>query len=233
MNEHLKTSQNGLEFITKWEGCVLKPYKDVAGLRTIGVGHLIKSGENYPDGVSITKEQALEILAKDVEHCEKSIYNNIQVPLNQNQFDALVSFGFNCGTGVYSSSGVASALKIADYEAVPSKLEPWSKARVNGTMQTVQGLLNRRKDEGRLFSEPVDPDEQVFEFPVPVSKDLLLEVQERLKKLNLYSLKVDGLWGPGTNAGVTTFAEKYGVTHEDPSKEIMYSFLVELRKETA
>ena len=45
MNDDLKTSKSGLEFITKWEGCILKPYKDIAGLRTIGVGHLIKPGE--------------------------------------------------------------------------------------------------------------------------------------------------------------------------------------------
>lgn len=231
MNEHLKTSQNGLEFITKWEGCILKPYKDVAGLRTIGVGHLIKPGENYPDGVAISKEHALELLSGDVGHCEKSIQKNIGVPLNQNQFDALVSFGFNCGTGVYSNSGVASSLRIADYSSVPSKLEPWSKARVNGTMQTVQGLLNRRKAEGLLFTTP-DPENDTLDFPVDVSKDLLLDVQERLKKLGLYSLKVDGLWGPGTSGAVTKFSDQCGITHNDPSKELMFSFLTELRKQT-
>lgn len=231
MNENLKTSQNGLEFITKWEGCILKPYKDVAGLRTIGVGHLIKSGENYPDGVEITKEHALELLSKDVEHCERSIQKNIEVPLNQNQFDALVSFGFNCGTGVYSNSGVASSLRIADYSSVPSKLEPWSKARINGTMQTVKGLLNRRKDEGILFTTP-DPENDVLDFPVNVSKDLLLDIQDRLKKLGLYAIKVDGLWGPGTKSAVEKFSESCGVSHDDPSKELMFSFLTELRKQT-
>ena len=66
INDAMSTSKNGLEFISKWEGCILKPYKDIAGLRTIGVGHLIKPGENFPDGVEITKEKALEILANDV-----------------------------------------------------------------------------------------------------------------------------------------------------------------------
>lgn len=157
MNDSMKTSQAGLEFISKWEGCVLKPYKDIAGLRTIGIGHLILSSENFPDGLAITKEQALEILAKDLAKCEVAIKKFITVELNQNQWDALVSFGFNCGTGVYATSSACKSLNAGQCDKVPELLLLWSKAKINGVMQTNQGLYNRRKSEGELFTKPVDP----------------------------------------------------------------------------
>lgn len=152
MNEGMKTSLAGLEFIARWEGCVLKPYKDVAGLRTIGIGHLIRPGEVFPDGVEITKAQAMNLLAVDVKKCEMAIASAIKVPLNQNQFDALVSFGFNCGVGVYTTSSACKSLNAGQYSAVPELLLLWCKARVNGVSTTVPGLYNRRKSEGELFS---------------------------------------------------------------------------------
>jgi lysozyme len=158
MNDNMFTSQHGLEFIAKWEACILKPYRDVAGLRTIGVGHLIKPGENFPDGELITRERALEILAGDVGMCEAAIKSAIKVSLNQNQFDALVSFGFNCGTGVYSSSEACKALNLGKYEDVPALLLNWCKARVGGQLVVVKGLYNRRKSEGELFIKEEDQD---------------------------------------------------------------------------
>lgn len=157
MNDDMKTSRAGLEFITKWEGCILKPYKDIAGLWTVGVGHLIVPGDNFPPGVTITKDQALELLAKDVAKCETAIKKFITVPLNQNQFDALCSFAFNCGTGVIQSSSACKALNAGKPEQVPGLLLLWSKAKVNGVMTTVQGLYNRRKSEGELFMKPAAP----------------------------------------------------------------------------
>lgn len=231
MNDSLKTSNGGLEFISNWEGCILKPYKDIAGLRTIGIGHLIKPDENFPDGVSITKERALEILAEDVKLCEDAIKKNIKVPLNQNQFDALVSFGFNCGVGVYSNSGVAAALNAGRYSDVPTQLLNWSKAKINGVLQVVQGLYNRRKSEGQLFMKSAASSQPVAADPiVQWTKDELRLAQEKLKKLGLYSLSVDGLWGPGTNAGITSFASSIGVTLSNPANGIPASVLNELKK---
>lgn len=227
MNDDLKTSKNGLEFITKWEGCILKPYKDVAGLRTIGVGHLIKPNENFPDGVSITMEKALEILSKDVEQCESSIKKNFKTPLNQNQFDALVSFGFNCGVGVYSNSGVANAVKATEFDKVPARMLEWNKARVGGVMQEVKGLTNRRKAEGELFMKPADGS-ILSNFPVPWTKESLADAQSKLQKLGLYTLRVDGLWGPGSSRAVTEFANQTGISLIDPSKGVPQQFLTEL-----
>lgn len=208
INAGMKTSQNGLEFIAKWEGCVLTPYKDIAGLRTIGIGHLIKPGENFPDGVSITKEKAMELLAGDVKLCEDAIVSAIRTKLNQNQFDALVSFGFNCGVGVYTSSTACKLLNEGKYDAVPEKLLDWSKVKINGKLQVNKGLYNRRKSEGELFERPVSG-VTVPATPVPMVQwnvETLKVAQTCLKALGLYTLKVDGLWGPGTANALTKFS---------------------------
>jgi lysozyme len=153
MPNTMTTSQNGLNFISQWEGCVLHIYKDVAGLPTIGIGHLIKNGESFS---TITKEQALDLLAKDVKLCEDAINKNIKVELNQNQFDALISWSFNCGVGVLQSSTLVKRLNDGFYEEVPSHLLDWCKATINGKIAVNQGLYNRRKSEGELWSTPAD-----------------------------------------------------------------------------
>jgi lysozyme len=147
----LTTSKNGLSFIAKWEGCVLKVYKDIAGLPTIGVGHLIKKGESF---TTITMEQALQLLSNDVKLCEAAVNKYIKVPLTQNQFDALVSWSFNCGTGVLQTSTLAKRLNAGAYQEVPQNLLSWCKATVNGKLTVNKGLQNRRVAEGELWSSP-------------------------------------------------------------------------------
>lgn len=209
MNDDIKTSKIGLEFLSRWEGCILHPYKDVAGLRTIGVGHLIKSNENFPDGVLISKERALEILSVDLEKCESAIKKNITVQLTQHQFDALVSFGFNCGVGVYINSGVCKSLNLGDYDHVPAKLLDWSKANVNGVLAVVKGLYDRRKAEGDLFSEFVS-----------WTPEVLVVIQKKLQQLGLYTKAIDGLWGAGTNSGICTFAQNCDIQITDTRRGI-------------
>lgn len=155
-NDNLDIDQAGLEFISRWEGVILKVYRDIAGLKTVGIGHLVTKAEDakYPDGMAITHEHALELLHRDAQECVRAIRANITQPLNQNQFNALCSFAFNCGVGVTKSSGVAKAVNAGNWAAVRPALLQWSKARINGVMQTNQGLLNRRKSEADLFERP-------------------------------------------------------------------------------
>jgi lysozyme len=244
----MKTSKFGLEFVARWEGIVLHPYMDVGGLWTIGVGHLIKSTDSFStisnvkikellkskdeqhpySELLITREEALEILAKDVEEVEKALNIFVTVPLNQNQFDALVSFGFNCGTGVFRTSGACKALMAGDYRAVPEKLLDWSKVRIGGVLRTNIGLLNRRTAEGQLFSKipltPVDP----HEVPTIVSwtKEILMDTQTRLKMLGLYPGIIDGVMGQATLKGIEEFTRIHGVsTGVDPKLGIAPSWL--------
>lgn len=238
MNDKLVTSMNGLQFIEKWEGCVLTPYKDVAGLRTIGIGYLIKPKDNFPDGVAITKEKAYDLLREEVKKCEDSIKKNIKVQLTQNMFDALVSFGFNCGVGVYSNSGVSRETNAGKFANVPERLLDWCKATINGKKEIVPGLYNRRKDEGDLFLRgsgisPVwSPEMQATMATLGVAwtKASLSEVQTKLKKLGLYTGNIDGVWGPGTNKGLSTFASQKNIKVGDLSKGAPQSLLDEIKK---
>jgi len=223
----MSTSRDGLELIAKWEGCVLTPYRDIAGLRTIGFGHLIKPGESFPDGVPITRDRALDLLALDVKSCEEAIHRNFPgVDLTQNQFDALVSFGFNCGTGVYGKTGVADAIRRGDFDSVPSLLREWSKATIGGKKQVVPGLLNRRIHEGQVFSgasiKPV----------VTWTPSLLAEVQGVLKRLGHYDKKIDGLYGPGTARALDEYGASRSLDVGSTSQGLTRELLEALRSET-
>jgi lysozyme len=225
----MKTSQSGLEFIAKWEGIILKPYNDVAGLRTIGVGHLIRSDEDFQDGVAITTERAYEILAVDVAKCESAIQKTISVDLTQNQFDALVSFGFNCGVGVYSTSTACKMLNAGNYNSFPANLMAWSKARINGVVTTVPGLAARRTAEGQLFTKPIF--EEGF---VQWTHSSLQEAQTMLNKLGLYNRGIDGVWGPGTAGAVKVFADQMNISlSQDTSYGVPKDLIDALRTKTS
>lgn len=227
MNENMKTSREGLDLIAMWEGCVLKPYKDIAGYRTIGIGHLIKPGEVFADDVEITRDKAYELLSFDVQMCEDAIKKYIKVKLTQNQFDALISFGFNCGVGVYSKSGVASAVNSGKFHQVPARLEEWSKAKIKGVAVVVPGLLNRRRHEAQLFmskeNQLSEDDDLLF-----WNSGLVTQVQRELKRLGLYSKSVDGILGPGTLQGIESFSRSSGITVTDVNAGISKKFLEKL-----
>ena len=141
----MKISAKALKLLMKWEGCQLKPYRDAAGLPTIGVGHLVHHNENFHGG--ITTAQALDLLVSDLERFERAVTDYAHVPLNQNQFDALVCFAFNIGVSAFRTSGVLRKLNIGAYDAVPAKMRLWTKA--GG--KECKGLVNRRENEIKLW----------------------------------------------------------------------------------
>lgn len=183
-NDHLDIDQLGLNTIARHEGNVLHPYQDVCNLWTIGVGHLIvpsdsfscmnnievkqmlnlkaKQSPNPYRGRLISKQESLDILHKDVQKCVKAIKQYVPTtPLNQNMFNALCSFLFNVGTGWIMKGGVKKALDSGDYTAAAGAMLAFSKAKVNGVVQTVPGLYNRRIYEIQLFCSPVVPEDDL------------------------------------------------------------------------
>ncbi|MDD2900835.1 MAG: glycoside hydrolase family protein [Syntrophales bacterium] len=142
----MRTSRRGLEFIKNEEGCVLHVYRDPAGYPTIGVGHLIKPGEAFD---TITEEEALQLLARDLAVAENAVNQMVRVPLTQNQFEALVSFVFNVGSGNFQKSTLLKLLNQGRYDAVPGELAKWRKA--GG--QVLPGLVARRRREAELWGE--------------------------------------------------------------------------------
>ena len=139
----MKTSSNGIDLIKKYEGCRLTAYKCPAGVYTIGYGHT----KGVKKGVKITQIQAEAYLKQDLVVYENAVSKYVKVPINQNQFDALVSFSFNCGTGALKTSTLLDKLNKKDYKGAASEFLRWNKS--NG--KVLKGLTNRRKEEQELF----------------------------------------------------------------------------------
>lgn len=147
----MKTSANGRKVITEFEGCVLKAYLCSAGVLTIGVGHTSAAGAPVvAKGMVISKAEADEILTRDLGIFEAVVNRLVRVNLNQNQFDALVSFVFNLGEGNFSKSTLLRKLNAGDYAGASDQFAVWNRA--GGKVLT--GLTKRRRAEATLFNTP-------------------------------------------------------------------------------
>lgn len=134
----MKIGIEGKNLIKKYEGCKLEAYLCPSGIWTIGIGHTSK----VTKGMKITETQAEEYFYSDIAYSEKCV-NNLKLNLNQNQFDALVSFTFNCGAG-----SLATLTKNRTLAQIAEALTLYVK---DSKGRTLQGLVNRRKDEKALF----------------------------------------------------------------------------------
>jgi len=143
-----------LDLITNAEGLRLEAYPDPAhgwSVPTIGVGHTSAAGPpKVTKGMKITRAEAMEILSRDLAAVEKDVLSVVKVPLNDNQFGALVSFTFNVGGGNLRSSTLLKKLNAKDYAGAADEFGRWVYA--NGTK--LAGLVTRRKNERALFLTP-------------------------------------------------------------------------------
>lgn len=140
----MKTSQKGKDLIANFEGVVLDVYKDAVGLDTIGIGHLIKKGERF---TTITRQQAFDLLEKDLIQFEDAVNKLVKVSIGQNQFDALVSFAFNLGASNLGNSTLLKKLNAGDYSGAANEFLRWNKA----AGRVLAGLTRRREAEKALF----------------------------------------------------------------------------------
>lgn len=146
----MKIGANGLDLIKGFEGLRLKAYRDSAGIPTIGYGHT----KTARMGMKITGADAEELLRRDLATAEGAVNLRVEVPINQNQFDALVSFVFNLGGGAFRRSTLLRLLNAEDYAGAADQFPRWNKARVNGVLVALKGLTRRRAAERALFLEP-------------------------------------------------------------------------------
>lgn len=139
----MKLSQVGLDLIKSFEGLRLEPYYCSSHVLTIGYG---STGPHVKEGMKITEQQAEDLLRKDVARFEDGVTRLINIPLNQNQFDALVSFAFNCGVGALEESTLRRRLNGGEDPNTVAKeeLKRWT----NGGLA---GLVRRRQAETDLF----------------------------------------------------------------------------------
>ena len=143
----MKTSPRGIGFIKAVEGFRAEVYRDAAGKETIGVGHLVKSGERFD--APITEDEADVILARDLEEAEAGVERLINVPLTQGQFDALVSFVFNLGAERLRASVVLRFINEQRHLFVPAELLRW----IHAGGRALKGLALRRLGEATMYLE--------------------------------------------------------------------------------
>ena len=118
----MKTSDEGIKILIAREGKKNKAYKDVKGIWTIGVGH---TGPNVCENLAWTDQQIEDALRDDLAIVESAITKYVQVPLTQNQFDALASFIFNVGVLAFRRSTLLKVLNTGDYSKAAGCFDMW------------------------------------------------------------------------------------------------------------
>lgn len=139
-----KISAKGLQLLKQFEGCRLTAYWDVNGY-SIGYGHHAK---DITKGMTIDQKAADEFLKKDVARFEKAV-NALKYDFNQNQFDALVDFAYNCGAGNLLK---LTANNTRSIQQISYKIPAYCKA---GGVR-LMGLVRRRNAEQELFNTPIE-----------------------------------------------------------------------------
>jgi lysozyme len=149
-NDALTTAVN---LAKQFEGCKLAPYLDTGGVPTIGWGttYLLDGSRVTMKTPELTQDEADSILAQKMQECINDVMHLVHVPLNPNQIAALADFCYNLGSHALLGSTLLHFLNGSLYVAAANQFEVWSKGRVNGTLQTLPGLLRRRTAEQGLF----------------------------------------------------------------------------------
>lgn len=149
MQNHMQLSTNGFNLLAELEGVVLTPYKDSAGIPTIGIGSTY-----YEDGTkvtmkdkAITKERAIQLAKNVVKSFEARVNKSILLPMTQNQFDAMVLLCYNIGESSFARSSVVRNFNAGNLQKAADSFLLWNKA--GGKVS--KGLTNRRQKERNLF----------------------------------------------------------------------------------
>ena len=210
-----KIGQAGLKLIMEFEGCRLAAYQCAAGVWTIGYGHTA----GVHKGMTITQAQAEEYLKQDVAKFEKYVNNATYVPitaeLTQNQFDALVSFAYNCGAG-----NVKKLCKGRTAAQIATAMLQYCKA--NG--KTLAGLRRRREAEQKLFNTPdtgtmAAATTTMASTTTKNTEDYNMQTIKKGSKGKsvkvwqiIIGVTADGNFGSGTESTTKTWQKSHGLT---------------------
>lgn len=167
----MKVSSKGLSLVKKWEGFYSKAYIDPVGVVTIGYGTTKwVDGSKVKMGQTITAQQALDLLERQVNEHASTIPLYVKRSLTQSQFDALASFQYNLGKHILAGNKtLLTALNRGDWETATQQMLLYNKGRIGGVLKVLNGLTNRRREEVALFmAKDVKPTK-----PVPVDQELI------------------------------------------------------------
>ncbi len=135
----------GIDMIKIFEGFRALPYQDAAGIPTIGYGHVILPGESW---THITEEEGEKELRKDVLIAENAVNRLITVPLEDYQFDALVSFTFNVGERNLARSTLLKMVHAERHQDAVKEFDKW----VYAGGKKLKGLIRRRAAEAEMYA---------------------------------------------------------------------------------
>lgn len=172
----MKISTNGLALVKAFEGChrsigggKFRAYADPIGVLTIGWGHTNHHGRSFDASTVWTQGECDAELASDMGRFEKAVDRLVTVDLAQHQFDALVSFAYNCGDGNLQKSTLLRRVNAQDWLSAAAEFAKWNKA--GGSV--LPGLTRRRKAEGLLFAGKIVEALQVAGAKAPPTKPVI------------------------------------------------------------
>lgn len=212
----MRLSKEGLAFIKGFESFVAYPYDDklpavkgkyrewtggkLVGTATIGYGHTnaAKHPLKVTPGTRITEAQAADILDVDLDECEEAVNGLVKVPLTQGQFDALVSFTFNCGTG--NLKKLIVPLNKGDYASTRAKFGEFIRSKG----EVMKGLI-RRRDGEQLLWDALDSRPAAATIPAPEDVHNVPEQVDAPRQP--VPLKAIAVSAAGTAGAVTAVAE--------------------------
>lgn len=148
----MKTNQSGIDLIKGFEKLKLEAYNtDGAGVWTIGYG---STGPDVKAGVTWTANMAEARFSSDLAKFEvgvNKIVTDYGLELTGNQFSALVSFAYNLGVGTLRNSSIIRHLDNDEIQLAANVFDRYVNVRINGVLKKLQGLVNRRAAEKKLF----------------------------------------------------------------------------------
>lgn len=204
MKEITETSNKGIQFLIQEEGLVKRPYKDSAGIPTIGIGMTY-----YPDSGKkvtlsdppLTTERSIALFRMMLKNYEYGVYSVTRDDINHNQFDALTSFTYNTGTFGFKSSALLKKVNANKLDpTIKIAFEQWRNATING--KKVPILLPRRKREAALY---FTPDESQHATDQQIYINQVKFIQSKL------GLPEDGIFGKNTRAAVIIYQNKHNL----------------------
>lgn len=220
----MKLSTQGLDLIIEFEGLheklpdgTYKAYRCPAGVWTVYAG----CTEGVTEGRIVTEAEGKAMLAAEMAKHERAVERLVKVPLTQSQFDALVSFSYNVGSGALESSTLLRLLNAGDYDGARAQFGKWTKA----AGVELAGLVRRRAREAEVFGNAVQAPRMAQRVEAPVvpvvnsETSRTFSLAERIKALQVSIASTPLAWAGLDNISATksyadaiaSFAKAYGI----------------------